>query len=136
MNICVCTDNNMGISFNNRRQSRDKAVAQRLISLGQYDKIYIQQYSLTLFEDLGSDKITVTDTFNLCGDREICFVELEAARELAESADTLILYKWNRNYPSDKKLPFLPSEKGFRLLSTFEFAGNSHDKITEEIWTK
>ena len=66
----------------------------------------------------------------------MCFFELEHITEYADRLEQIILYRWNRKYPSDKKFPFSPESKGFKLISSVDFAGNSHDNITEEIWTK
>ena len=137
MNICVCVDDSMGMSFFGKRQSRDKLLIQRLLSHAEYDRILTSEYSAPLFADANDGRVCVaSDGYASCTERDVCFFELEHITEYADSLQTIIIYKWNRKYPSDKKFPFSPQDKGFTLSSSVEFAGNSHDKITEEIWTK
>lgn len=52
-----------------------------------------------------------------------------------QDAELLIIYCWNRRYPSDKKLPagFLDH---YAMISEQDFAGSSHDKITERKYIK
>lgn len=137
MNICVCVDDAMGMSFFGKRLSRDKAMTEKLLSHTEYDKILISEYSAPLFSDTNDARVCVTsDEYASCTERDICFFELEHITEYADKIEQIIIYKWNRKYPSDKKFPFSPADKGFTLTSTHDFAGNSHDNITEEIWTK
>lgn len=136
MNICVCVDDSMGMSFFGKRQSKDKLLTERLLSHTEYERILVRPYSLPLFTDLSDARVTVTEDFSEAGDKDLCFFELEHVTEFADKTNRIILYRWNRKYPSDKKFPFLPRDKGFTLESSVDFAGNSHDKITEEIWTR
>ena len=50
--------------------------------------------------------------------------------------DELVIYRWNRRYPADRRLRFLPQERGMVLIERTEFAGYSHERITREIWRK
>ncbi len=136
MNICVCIDDTMGMSFNCRRQSRDKVLIDRLLSHAEYERILVSQYSLPLFEGKGEGRVTLTRDYSEAGERDLCFFELEHITEYAERVDTILIYRWNRKYPADKKFPFSPADKGYVMRSSFDFAGNSHDKITEEVWQR
>ena len=136
MNICVCVEDNMGMSFCRRRLSRDRVMIERLCSHDEYEHIYISKYSAPLFGDTGDERVRVTEDFSEAGERDLCFFELEHITEYADRVGCIIFYRWNRRYPSDKKFPFLPEAHGYKLKSTFEFAGSSHDKITEEVWTR
>lgn len=51
-----------------------------------------------------------------------------------ERADRLVLYRWGRRYPADRRLDLPP--KGWRLEGRTEFPGRSHDMITKEIYIK
>lgn len=114
MTIILTLDNNNGISFNNRRQSRDSVLIKRLIDM----KVNISEYSFPLFPE------------GYKGDSDYYFVEKEIP-DLSE-ADSLIVYRWNRDYPSDKKANLSEWNK----ISETEFEGSSHSKITEEIYEK
>ena len=133
MNICVCVDDSMGMSFFGRRQSRDRLLIERLLSHTEYDRILIGDCSAPLFAEFGDSRVCTGCSDD--GERAVHFIELGDIPDPSE-IDSIILYRWNRKYPSDKKFPFSPEEVGFRLVSTADFTGNSHDNITEEIWTK
>ena len=51
-----------------------------------------------------------------------------------EKIERLIVFRWNRVYPADMWLDITLAEDGWKLLTTTEFVGNSHEKITEEEW--
>ena len=136
MIVCVCVDDAMGMSFNRRRQSRDVEIYKRLVRRAAGAEIFVREYSLSLFSEVEDGKVRVTDDFSEAADADICFFELEHVTEHAEKAMGYIIYKWNRRYPSDKRFPFDLSKKGFILAEQTDFEGNSHDRITEEIWIK
>jgi hypothetical protein len=46
----------------------------------------------------------------------------------------MIIYKWNRVYPSDLSLDVYPDKIGLKLHESFDFKGQAHEKITREIW--
>ncbi len=48
--------------------------------------------------------------------------------------EKVILFKWNRNYPADTF--FSLDLSGYTLEKTEDFAGNSHEKITKEIYRR
>ncbi len=136
MKICVCIDDDMGISFNRRRQSKDRELILRLCSLAGGSCIFIKEYSAPLFKEAEGICIKITDDFSEARADGICFVECEDASVYAKAADSFIIYRWNRRYPSDVKLSSSPSSLGFTLSEKHDFKGSSHDNITEEIWIK
>ena len=65
---------------------------------------------------------------------EYCFVEtnscgLDMFPDTA-NIESVVLYKWNRVYPADQY--FTMDLSDWKLVGTVEFAGSSHEKITEE----
>ena len=73
MNIFVCIDDNQGMMFNKRRQSRDAKVMEDVWSMT--DKLWIHSFSEKLLEN-ESEKLVVDDMFlenAQAGD--YCFVE-------------------------------------------------------------
>ena len=126
MNVCVCVDDNLGLTFNKRRQSRDRKQIEDMISFcGK--TLYIDSYSAPLFD--GTDcNVYITDDFESVKDGW-CFIE---NKPITGSIKALVLYKWNRKYPCDTKLCVDFSK--LRLEQTVEFEGSSHDKITREVW--
>lgn len=130
MTAFICIDDGGGISFNNRRQSRDSAVIKDILSLSQ-NKVGIKKYSEPLFEDKTS--YTVCDSHGEC---LFFFFENTDISSFYNDFDTVVLYHWNRAYPSDTVLRALPCECGFSLKECTEFKGSSHEKITREIYVK
>ncbi len=133
MTVFLCVDDNMGMMFNNRRVSRDSEVVKKIIEMSGTGVVYMNEYSKKLFEDGFLNKIKVLDDFLEQADiTDNCFVETCDISEYKEKIDKIVLFKWNRVYPSDKKLHF--DFSFFELKDTFEFEGTSHDKITCEVW--
>lgn len=131
MILVVCVDKNNGIMFNNRRQSRDKVLIERVMLMNK--KVWINSFSKELFKEYSN--VCVDDDFkNKCNDDDICFVENVSLSELVNKADKIILYNWNREYPADTYLDLSLSD--WQQISENEFVGNSHDKITEQIYTR
>lgn len=135
INVAITVDDNLGIAFNGRRQSRDKEVINDLVSCTR-GKIYVSHYSAPLFKGF-EDKIEVVESpLESCPDGESCFVEISALSPFVDAINSLTVYRWNRNYPSDEKMDLTLSSERFRLISMSEFAGSSHDKISKGIYKK
>ena len=126
----------MGMSFFGKRQSRDKKLIERLLSHEEYKNVYVSAYSLPLFYEFEDARVCVTSDYSEAGEEDICFFELEHITEYDKDIKGLVIYRWNRAYPSDKKFPYLPEDKGYALISSVDFEGNSHELITEEIWKR
>ncbi len=133
MKIILCLDDNNGMLFNNRRQSRDKTVIEDIISNLKNESVLVSSFSEKLF-DGHSVNITVDEDFlKKTSDDNICFVENQSLRDF-ENITEITVYRWNRVYPADFycDVDFLK----FSLASETEFKGNSHDKITKQIFIK
>lgn len=135
MTVCFCIDDGMGISFNSRRQSKDKELIARLSAQADGKRILIKEYSARLFEGTGADAC-VCGGFECAGENDLVFVECEDPTRYMERAERVIIYHWNRSYPSDTVLTATPDKLGFELCGTYDFEGSSHERITEEIWKK
>ncbi len=134
MRIIVCIDDNCGMMFNKRRVSSDKAVTDRIIDLLKDDVLYLNEYSAKLFADK-TDKLKICDNFlSEAGDNDYCFVENVDITEHISAVSQVTIYYWNRKYPSDFKFPKNAAVSGLKCVSVTEFSGNSHEKITEEIY--
>ncbi len=133
LTVAVTVDDKMGVAFNKRRQSRDKLLIEDLCKSTDGD-IYVTSYSAPLFEDFTNRVKIVDDPISECPDGGLCFLELTAISEHIDSISELIIYRWNRLYPSDKKLGIDIGESKLNLISSYDFVGKSHDKITKEIY--
>ncbi len=132
MNIIICIDNNNGYSFFGKRQSKDKLLRERILSLAEDNAIYMNAYSAKQFDD---GLLAVCEDFlSVAGEGEYCFVENVPFS--FENCEKLIIYKWNRSYPADLLLDYDYVCKNYTLVSTNDFVGSSHECITEEIYVK
>ena len=72
----VCIDDNGGMMFNNRRQSRDGILIEKITEITRGSKLWINKYSNSLFEDKNMPNINVDESFVLeAANGEYCFVE-------------------------------------------------------------
>lgn len=134
MTLIVCVDDNFGMMFNNRRQSQDKLVREHILS-GIDTRLWMNCYSFEQFRSEATDKIFKDDDFlNKISFNDSCFIENIKPSEIQSKTDKLILYKWNRIYPSD--FYFDIDLNSWKLCETKDFKGFSHLKITREVYRK
>lgn len=130
MKVAVCIDDNSGMLFNSRRQSRDRELIADFVKAAGNNRILIKPFSKILFE---SYSVTADEKFlEIAEENDYCFVEDESLLPYSSRISELIIYKWNRRYPADF---IFEIPEGFVLKETSEFKGSSHEKITKEIYT-
>ncbi len=135
MVLIICVDDNNGMMFNNRRQSQDRELRKRIGEVSKGHRLFMNNYSFKQFEDYEYDNIIVDENFlDNAKNGDYCFVENTDIINYNSNIEKLIIYKWNRKYPSDVK--FSLSLKKWNLESSLDFKGYSHEKITEEVWTR
>ena len=153
MKIIVCVDNQNGMMFNHRRQSQDRVLRKRILELTGGKKLWMNAYSQKQFlQDLQGNgtmperqepsgqsgqlgQIQVDDAFlEKAGTGEYCFVEDMDVVPYESRIEEVILYHWNRDYPAD--MYFKVDLSGWNLAETQEYAGFSHEKITEERYVR
>lgn len=134
MNIIVCIDDEGGMLFNGRRQSKDKALRQQVRILAQGKPLWMNSYTARQFAEDGYE-VAVDEAFlkNAPGDAW-CFVENCDLLPYLEQIQQVAVYHWNRLYPSDVKFPREFFADKWNLISTRTFAGSSHEQITEEVY--
>ena len=134
MKIIVCIDERGGMAFNKRRQSSDVRVTEDILRTAA-GRLTVYPYSAKLFAASG-DAVHVSDTALDDGGDGYVFVEDRSIAERISLADGLIIYCWNRHYPADLRLGIDTGNIGMRLIERTEFAGNSHERITKEIYER
>lgn len=135
LTVAICIDDRGGMMFNKRRQSRDRILIQELVESVE-GKIYINSYSTLLFES-HRDRVEITENPLVESPLgAVCFIENLPLAPYLMDISTLIVYKWNKKYPSDVRLDIDIIKDGFKLRETKEFQGSSHDKITKEIYIR
>lgn len=132
--VAVALDDECGMMFNNRRQSRDRVMIAELLN-GTDRSIYIHPYSAMLFGDC--ERVVISnDPLAECEDGCIAFIEQLPIMPHLHSVERFIIYRWNRLYPADKYFDIDLEKSGFELKSQFDFEGSSHERITKGIYER
>jgi len=134
MHIIICLDDRNGMTFNKRRQSRDSAVSARIAERIKSENAVLRMstYSEKIFPE--GCAIISDDYLDIAGSGEYCFTEREDISLYKEKIESIIVYKWNTLYPSDRRLDAsLLQER--KLVSSQDLEGTSHKRITEEVYT-
>ena len=123
----ITLDDKDGYTLFGKRLSQDRKMVDDIIA--SFHKVYTLPYSAPLFNGKGASILPeIVD--NLPGDA-VVFLETE---DIPKAADTLIVYRWGRHYPSDRK--YTPADNGWHLKSSDDFEGYSHPKMKKEIYTR
>lgn len=132
MILAICVDDKLGMLFNNRRQSKDRELRKDLLSLTD-QTLWVNEYTAKQFTEDEKMWLHIQENYlNDIGEDDLCFVENLPISGYESKITKLILYRWNRLYPSDVRFPFDLSD--WELESEYEFKGYSHDKITRCIY--
>ena len=136
MKLIVCVDDRMGVMFNRRRQSKDINVRKDILSMVEEGKkLFVSPYTANQFLLEEQERLYVSENFLLeAGEEDICFIEDKNALEVEHNIETIILYRWNRHYPSDKY--FQIDLCAYELVSSMDFVGNSHPEMLKEEYKK
>ena len=137
MFFIVCLDDNNGMMFNFRRQSRDRVVIKDIVNSTNGRKIFIDEYSKSLFCGY-DDRVEVCkeNSFSAAQKGDFCFVENLSLKPYLNQIEGLFVYRWNRIYPADFKLDIDLQNEGFKLVCKEDMEGFSHKKITKEIYKR
>lgn len=135
MKVIVCCEKNNGMMFNNRRVSHDKVVSEIIVELTKSNKLWMDNYSYALFEKLNVININLAEnTLAEAADSEYCFIEKQELPPYEKWINEIVVFRWDRDYPFDKELDVNLSE--WKLKHSEEFRGNSHEKITMEVYER
>ena len=129
MKLIFCIDDQSGMMFFGKRQSRDSVLYDRILEITKGSKLFMSSYSAKLFE--GKDGVIIDDSYAVNAQPEdFCFIE-NGDFDLDKS-DCVILCHWNRRYQADRFFSFDLKALGFKRVSKEELEGSSHKKITVE----
>lgn len=135
MTVMLCIDDKGGMMFNHRRQSRDQVLQEHILNLIGDARLWVSRYSRKLFPNDGQAEIyTDEDFLEKAQKGDFCFAEDKDISLYEEKIERLIIFRWNRVYPADTFLEL--DLNRYTLEKTENFEGNSHEKITKEIYTK
>lgn len=134
MILIACVDDSMGMTFNHRRQSRDAVLCRDMLSLVQGQPLWMHPYSASLFPGAPEAVIADEDYLNKAGPNDFCFVEREDVSDYSDVIHTIVLYRWQRAYPSDTRFPL--DLTAYQLTKATAFEGKSHSEILREYWVR
>ena len=133
MYYIFCIDERGGRMFGNRRQSQDRTLRERVLTLSSGHSLWMSSYSAKQFTE-GADIIVDDDYPQKADTNDYCFVEDKGFP--LKDCKGIIIYNWNRHYPSDVKWDVDLAAEGFVLQSRTDFTGHSHEKITETVYVR
>ena len=129
----VTIDDNSGMMFNKRRQSKDIRLIERILDIAGTNRIWVSEYSSQLF-DTSKDNIIVDNSYTEAQAQDYCFVENCSLKQYEDKITKIILIRWGRSYPADTYFDINLTNGRWKLLTSTEFEGNSHKNITREEW--
>lgn len=129
MTLYLCLDDRNGLQFNHRRQSRDAAVLEDIRSQ-LAGSLLIDPFSEKLIQEAEIPYVLPPET------AADFFAEDVPTEELLGKTQKIVIYRWNRHYPSDVKWEPDFTSLGFVPAETSEFPGTSHEKITREVYVR
>ena len=145
MKIVFVLDQKNGMMFNHRRQSFDQAIIKKIVKdVNEVEgRLWVSDYSKELFasynvntmplEELDLTKVSGNDVVYV----ENIGVDLEAMIANKEMSVELDFYRWDKVYPSDKKMIFTKEMlDAFFVKDSYEMSGETHDVISVEVWNK
>lgn len=132
MNLIVALDDRNGMRFNRRRQSRDRVLTERILQISG-GKLTVNAYTAALFAGEKAELTVSEDPVSAARPGDWCFLEDLPPAPAKGKIEKLVIYRWNRVYPAD--LTFDLDISAMRLISKTDFAGYSHEKLTEEVYT-
>lgn len=126
------------MQFGGRRVSQDRVVTEKICELCKGQPLWIDPASSGLFaeqEKNGNIRLQKAEDFlKIAGEGEYCFVENAYLQEVEKKIEKIIVFWWNRRYPSDRKFDL--DFSAWNKTSEEEFAGYSHEKITKEVYER
>ncbi len=135
ISVAVCLDDELGMMFFGKRQTRDRVLCAEFLECEKDRKIYVNSFSSALFAD-AENLVISEEPLSDCGDGNIAFIEnLDIKPHISDIVE-FIIYRWNRCYPSDKKFDIDLKKEKFELVSYYEFEGSSHENIRKEIYRR
>ena len=129
MTLYICLDDRNGLQFNHRRQSRDSALLENIRSQLS-GNLLIDPFSEKMIREAEIPYVLPPET------AEDYFAEDVPPEEILSGTGRLVIYRWNRHYPSNITWEPDLESLGFVLEETSEFPGTSHETITREVYVR
>lgn len=132
MILIFTLDEQNGTQFAGKRQSTDRALADNILEVAG-NRLYMKATSQGFFANATQPNSAhiVTDFADVPTDAYI-FAEEVVPASIMDAAEKIYVYRWNRRYPSFTKDRV--DLAGYQCYVENEFPGNSHEKITMEVY--
>ena len=130
MIIILCLDNNNGMMFNDRRQSQDRGLREYIAEMTKGKKVYMNAYTEKLYEEI-NDPVVCEDCLHKAGKGETCIVENLPLKPVIDQIEEIVIFRWNKVYPSDQVLDVNLEE--WKLAEEEQIEGSTHE-ITKQIY--
>lgn len=135
MILIAALDDKNGMMFNHRRQSQDSLLRAHILKQTTDSDLWMNAYSAKQFGECAEKPpVHVSESFLTEAGGAYCFVENVDIAPYMDRIEKIIIYRWNRVYPRDQVFPVDLSQ--WKRTSSTDFAGSSHEKITEEVYEK
>lgn len=131
LTVYVGLDDRNGMSFNGRRQSRDSKIFED-IRQELPGELLIDAFSEKLIERAGLPYRLLEGPLPEEGS---FFLEMRPAQE-ALSADRIVIYRWGRHYPADRRWDLDLEAQGYSLAEQTAFQGTSHELIGKDVYRR
>lgn len=131
MILIVALDNRNGMMYNGRRQSQDRELRRRILEKSKQSVLWVSPYTRRQFVEPAPQIRVSQQPMQDAGKGEYCFMEDLPVQDI-KGIEEIIIYRWNRSYPFDKKFQLTLGK--WRKFSEKAFQGYSHGKITEEVY--
>lgn len=133
MKLIFCVEKSNGTMLFGKRQTSDKALTEHLLQIIGGSKLWVSKYSSELFK--AAKNLIADDNYkDKAGIADYCFIEDKEYN--LDSANEIILCRWNRKYPSDTFLNIDRICELFEKVSAENIVGSSHEKITIERYVR
>ena len=131
LTVYVCLDDRNGMSFNGRRQSRDSKLLED-IRRELRGELLIDPFSERL---LRRAELPYRLLEGPLPEEGQFFLEMRPAQE-ALGADRIVIYRWGRHYPADRRWDLDLEEHGYSLTEQTAFPGSSHELIGKDVYQR
>lgn len=137
MIVIACLDNDGGMMFNQRRQSQDRYLRDRIVEMTDDSALWMNHYSAGQFDAGNIHHLNIDDAFlREAVDGDYCFVEDAPLAPYERWIEKMIIFRWNRTYPADQRFDIPLTPDRWRMTESSEFEGHSHERITMEVYTR
>ncbi len=134
MILLVCLDDRNGMQFHGRRQSQDRLVRQDMLTQAAGRRLWMDAATARQFTEPDASICIADDAAQQAAPGEYYFVESPNRLPPLANIEQLIVYRWNRHYPSDASFPIALEAPAWQCCEMTEFRGYSHEKITKEVY--